>query len=188
MSDVNTVVLSGRVVANPELKYTAKGTAVTSMRFASSHYYRSPSAPEGEFKEESLFITVEIFGKLAERVAERQKKGDPVMVRGRLSLNEWTAKDGTKKQTYRIFADQVNALGPRRSGADSADAEIAAEEGATVPQPRSGGTGAARANATTRPAHVRSQNSSTAVAATGTHGATPLARAAAQAPVEDLPF
>jgi single-strand DNA-binding protein len=193
MSDMNTIVLSGRVVADPEAKFTAKGTAVTSLRLASTHYYKSAATPEGKFEEDTLFISVELFGKMAERVAERHKKGDLVMIRGRLSLNEWTAQDGTKKQTYRIHADQVNSLGPRRDRSDASDAP---QSGASVddaePQSRSAAPAARNANA--RPAHMRGSNSSQAAAATGTHGAatgpgvSSAARAMASAPVEDLPF
>ena len=58
----------------------------------------------------ALFITAEIFGKFAEKISTSRKKGDGVLIKGRLDLNEWTGNDGRKRQTYRVFADDVKFL------------------------------------------------------------------------------
>lgn len=114
MSDMNVVVLSGRLVKDPELRFTPRGVAVASLRMASSRYYRARDAAENDFKKQSLFISAEVFGKLAERVVEKRKKGDPLMVKGRLELNEWTDKEGKPRQTYRLCADEVRSLAPAK--------------------------------------------------------------------------
>ncbi len=119
MSDMNVIVLSGRLAADPELRFTAKGTAVASMRVASSRYIHTPGSPEGDFQKKSLFITAEAFGKLAERINGHRKKGDPLMVRGRLILNEWTGEDGKSRSTYRVMADEVNFMKSKNSGSES---------------------------------------------------------------------
>lgn len=119
MSDMNVVVLSGRLVKDPELRFTPRGTAVASLRVASSRYYKMRDSAENEFKKQSLFISADVFGKLAERVAEKRKKGDPLLVKGRLELNEWTDKEGKPRQTYRLFADEVRSLAPSRNAAES---------------------------------------------------------------------
>ena len=108
MSDVNIVLLSGRLVADPELRFTPKGTPITYIRLASSRFYKDKENPESELKRNDLFITAETFGKLAERIPNYIKKGTPVIVKGRLVLNEWKSGDGKTKQTYRLYAEDVN--------------------------------------------------------------------------------
>ena len=127
MSDVNVVVLSGRLVANPELRYTPKGTAVASLRLASNRFYRDRSQPESELKKVNLFITASVFGKTAERVSNFKKKGDPLLVRGRLELNEWKGEDGKPRQTYRLFAEDVTFMPRARKGDAPGGEESAAE-------------------------------------------------------------
>lgn len=133
MSDVNVMVVSGRLVANPEMKFTPKGTAVTSMRLASNRYWRDKNSPGGDLKESALFLTVQTYGKMAEVIASHKKKGDKVLVRGRLDLSQWTDKEGKPRQMFRLVSDEVNYLmngknntpeggGPPRAAASGATA------------------------------------------------------------------
>lgn len=113
MSDFNVVMLSGRLVSDPELRFTPQGTPVASMRLASSRFYRDRLAEPSDkkaMKEKTLFITAESFGKLAESVSAYKKKGDPLLVRGRLQLSEWKGDDGRMRQTYRIQAEEIRFL------------------------------------------------------------------------------
>ena len=71
MSDVNRVTLSGRLAADPELKYLPSGTAVANLRLASNRTYTS----NGERREEALFVDVEVYGKAGEAVAQHKAKG-----------------------------------------------------------------------------------------------------------------
>ena len=71
MSDCNRVTLSGRLVADPELKYLPSGTAVTNLRLASNRTYMS----NGERREEALFVDVEVYGKPAEARDPAQGEG-----------------------------------------------------------------------------------------------------------------
>lgn len=112
MSDLNVITISGRLVADPQLRFTPKGTAVASIRVASSRSYKDKNDPTGEWKQRKLFITAETFGRMAEGVAARRKKADLVILRGRLELNEWLGNDGKKNQTYRIMADEINFVPP----------------------------------------------------------------------------
>jgi len=124
-SDLNVVLVGGRLVADPELKTTPKGTSIASLRLASNRYYRTA---DGEFKKTNLFITAETFGKLAEVVASKKKKGDQLLVKGRLDLNEWTGKDGKLNKTYRIFAENVDFLPKREATSLESSPAVGADE------------------------------------------------------------
>lgn len=115
------MVVSGNLVADPELKFTPKGTAIASMRIASNHQWRrKDAAPGSDPEKDTLFITTKLFGRLAETVTQYKKKGDPLLVRGRLQLNEWTGNDGARRRTYELLADSVTFLG-RGGGAGRTD-------------------------------------------------------------------
>ena len=79
MSDLNRVTLSGRLVADAELKYLPSGTAVTNLRLASNRSFTS----NGERRDE-LFVDVEVYGKAGEALAQHKAKGDFLLVDGRL--------------------------------------------------------------------------------------------------------
>ncbi len=122
MPDLNRVQLAGRLTRDPELRYLPSGSAVCKLGLAVSEYYKTK---EGEKREETLFINVNCWNKTAEWVGQAFKKGRPVLVEGRLKLNEWDDKTtGQKRSTIEVFALRVQALdwedrdgGGARSGA-----------------------------------------------------------------------
>lgn len=120
MSDVNCVVLSGRLTADPVMRATPKGMPVASVRLASDRFYAD--------KKDVVFIDVSVFSKTAENVGKYLKKGDPVIVRGQLELDVWDGKDGKKHQKYRIIAQEVVFL-PRSKKKSAVGDGAAAESG-----------------------------------------------------------
>ena len=118
MSDVNRVTLSGRLAADPELKYLPSGTAVANLRLASNRTYTS----NGERREEALFVDVEVYGKPGEAVAQHKAKGAFLVVDGRLRQNTWE-RDGQRHSRLLVVADHVS-FGPTRAGAP---AEVATQ-------------------------------------------------------------
>ena len=119
MSDVNRVTLSGRLAADPELKYLPSGTAVANLRLASNRTYTS----NGERREEALFVDVEVYGKPAEAVAQHKAKGAFLIVDGRLRQNTWE-RDGQRHSRLLVVADQVS-FGP----AAGTSADVATQPG-----------------------------------------------------------
>lgn len=113
-SDINVVLLSGRLAVEPELRFTARGTPAAALRLASSRYWKAPDCAEGEYRKQSVFITVETFGKTAERIAGSTHKGDALMVRGRLVYEEWVDAQGEKKRTIKLISDDVTSLPSHR--------------------------------------------------------------------------
>jgi single-strand DNA-binding protein len=106
MSDLNRAILSGRLVAHPELKYLRSGTAVVNLRLASNRAYTS----NGEPRDHALFVDVEVYGKSAESLAQYKQKGAFVLVDGRLRQRSWE-KDGQRHSRLTVVADHVS-FGP----------------------------------------------------------------------------
>lgn len=105
MLNINRVMITGRLTREPETKYLPSGLAVTNLSMASNRRYQV----NDEWREETSFFDVETFGKLAERLGEQLRKGQPVYVEGRLKQESWE-KDGQKQSKIRISADSVKAF------------------------------------------------------------------------------
>jgi single-strand DNA-binding protein len=102
MSDVNTATISGNLVRDPELRHTQNGTAVCNARLACS---RSRKTDDG-YTEETSFFSVTIWSGFGELIARKFRKGDKMVVSGRLQQREWEGENG-KREAVEIVADQV---------------------------------------------------------------------------------
>ena len=108
MPDLNKVMLAGRLTRDPEARVLPNGTALCKLGLAYSRKFRTK---EGEQKEETLFINATCWDKTAEYVRDHFKKGRPVLIEGRLKLNEWDDKaTGQKRSTVEITAERVQSL------------------------------------------------------------------------------
>lgn len=96
MASFNKVILVGNLTRDPELRYLPKGTAIARLRLAVNRTYTTES---GEKKEEVAFIDVDAFGRQAEVIGQYLKKGRPVLVEGRLRLDQWEDKNTHQKQS-----------------------------------------------------------------------------------------
>ena len=94
MPQINIVALSGRLLRDPELKTAQNGTV----------YIKTGIAIDDGFgdKKKTYFLDIAAFGKLAERMHPELSKGVPVYVEGRLSIEEWEAKDGSGKRSRAV--------------------------------------------------------------------------------------
>lgn len=100
---MNIIAVAGNVVATPELRYTNAGTAQATMRLGVNRRFQQ----NGEWKQESTFVTIVTFGDLAESSASELEKGTKVVVTGRLSLRDYETKDGQKRSVTEIIADEI---------------------------------------------------------------------------------
>ena len=107
---VNKVILVGNLGADPETRYTPSGTAITSIRIATSESWKDKTS--GEQQERTEWHRVKFFGRLAEIAAEYLKKGGQVYVEGKLRTDEYE-KDGFKRYSTDIIADEMQMLGSR---------------------------------------------------------------------------
>lgn len=105
---MNQAHLIGRLVKTPELRHTAKGTAVTNLRVARNEKH-------GE-TERTLFVDVTAWGRLAECCAQYVSQGDQIAVSGRLHYEEYVDSDGAKHQRLSITADSIEFLAKKRNG------------------------------------------------------------------------
>lgn len=97
---MNTITISGNIGRDPELKYSASGTAVVKFSVADT--------TGKDDNKKTVWHDVVVFKEQAEHVAASVKKGSRVIVTGRLDKSEYTGKDGVKKQRVEVIADDVS--------------------------------------------------------------------------------
>jgi single-strand DNA-binding protein len=119
MASFNKVILVGNLTRDPELRYTSKGTAIAKIGLAVNRVWTNEA---GEKKEEVTFVDVDIFGRTAENVGQYMRKGRPILVEGRLRLDQWDDKQtGQKKSRLGVVAETVQFLGsPTGGGGETA--------------------------------------------------------------------
>jgi single-strand DNA-binding protein len=103
MNSLNSILIEGNLVRDPEISYTPKGTALCKFAIASNRSFKV----EEEYQKEVSFFTVITWTKLAERCAEYLKKGRGVRVVGRLKQDRWQGPDGKGKSKIEIIAEHV---------------------------------------------------------------------------------
>ncbi len=108
MAGVNKVILVGRLGADPEVRYTSNGAAVATFRMATSESWTNK---DGERQERTEWHKIVAWRKLAEICAEYLSKGKQVYIEGRLQTREWEDKDGVKRWTTEITAQNMQMLG-----------------------------------------------------------------------------
>lgn len=96
MASFNKVILAGNLTRDPELRYLPKGTAVARIGLAVNRRWTTET---GEQREEVTFVDIEAFGKQAETIGQYLKKGRPILVEGRLKLDQWEDKTTHAKQS-----------------------------------------------------------------------------------------
>lgn len=112
MPNLNKVQLMGHLTRDPETKAVGE-TSVTTFGIATNHKWKSKT---GEQKEEVYFGECQAWGTRGEAIARYVKKGDPLYVEGRLRLEQWDGKDGTKQSRTRIEVEDFQFLGGKRDG------------------------------------------------------------------------
>jgi single-strand DNA-binding protein len=105
---LNSVQLIGRLVADPELRYTQKGAPVCDFRIASSRRYKNRET--GEQQEETLFINVVAWRRQAELANDFLKKGSAVLIEGRLRSRQWESAQGEKRSAIEVVARRIQFL------------------------------------------------------------------------------
>jgi single-strand DNA-binding protein len=96
MANFNKVILAGNLTRDPEVRYTPKGTAIAKLGMAINRTWKTDT---GETKEEVTFVDVDAFGRQAEVISQYLKKGRPILVEGRLKLDQWDDKQTGQKRS-----------------------------------------------------------------------------------------
>ena len=119
-SNINRVVLTGNLTADPELRALPSGTSVCKLRIATNT--RKKNGATGEWEDKPNYFDVTVWGAQGENSARYLSKGRPVAIDGRLEWREWEEKDqqgqptGRKRQAIDIIADTVQFLGSPGDG------------------------------------------------------------------------
>lgn len=96
MANFNKVILAGNLTRDPELRYTPSGKAIAKFGMAIN---RNWTTDTGEKKEEVTFVDIDSFGRQAEVISQYLKKGRPVLIEGRLKLDQWDDKQSGQKRS-----------------------------------------------------------------------------------------
>jgi len=131
MASFNKVILVGNLTRDPELRYTPKGTAIAKFGLAVNRVWTNEA---GEKKEEVTFIDIDVFGRTAENVAQYMRKGSPMLVEGRLRLDQWDDKQtGQKRSKLGVVGEVIQFLGSPRASEGGAPSAPRAPAAAAAP-------------------------------------------------------
>jgi len=108
MATLNKVFLIGNLTRDPELKYTGSGVGIARFGLAVNRIYNSQ---DGEKKEDTCFVDITAWDKLAEVCNEHLIKGRLILVEGRLQYQSWESEDGTKRSKIEVVAQNIQFLG-----------------------------------------------------------------------------
>jgi single-strand DNA-binding protein len=130
-TNINRIVMTGNLTADPELRSLPSGTSVCSMRIACNT--RRKNGSTGEWEDKPNYFNVTVWGAQGENAARYLAKGRAVAIDGRLEWREWEAQDGTKRQATDIIADSVQFLGSRDDVGSGGFAGNGTSQGGDVP-------------------------------------------------------
>jgi single-strand DNA-binding protein len=111
---VNKVILVGRLGRDPETRYTGGGQAVANFSVATDETYKDKN---GERQKRTEWHKIVVWGKQAEIAQQYLKKGSLIFIEGRIQSREWQDKEGQKRTSFEIVANNFRMLGGRGDGA-----------------------------------------------------------------------
>lgn len=111
---VNKVILVGNLGADPEVKYSAGGTAIGTLSVATSESWKDKQS--GEMQERTEWHRVKLFGRLAEIAGEYLKKGRQVYIEGSIRTEKYTDKEGVQRYSTDIIGNEMQMLGGGSEG------------------------------------------------------------------------
>jgi len=130
----HTIIIAGNVGRDPEMRYTPSGQAVTSFSVATSRNY---TGSNGQQVKETIWFRISTWGKLAETCNQYLKKGNKVLIEGRLNGDQttggpriWTDQNNQPRSSFEVTAQTVRFLTPR-----GGEAEPSADDGAAATAP-----------------------------------------------------
>ncbi|MDH4227252.1 MAG: single-stranded DNA-binding protein [Deltaproteobacteria bacterium] len=110
MAGINKAILVGNLGQDPEIRYTPSGLAVANFSLATSESFKGK---DGQRETKTEWHKIVAFGKLAEICGEYLNKGKQIYIEGRIQTRQWEDKDGNKRYTTEIVANQMQMLGTK---------------------------------------------------------------------------
>ena len=115
MSSFNKVILMGNLTRDPQVRYTPTRTAVTELRMAVNRTWYDKQS--NSRKEDTTFVDVTVWGRTAEVAGEYLSKGRPVLIEGRLQLDQWQDKEsGQNRSKLKVVCENMTMLSSGGSG------------------------------------------------------------------------
>ena len=111
----NKVILGGNLTRDPQLSYTPNQTAIVDFGMAVNRKWTK----DGQEHEEVCFVDCFAFGKTAENINKFFSKGQSIFVEGRLTLDQWTAQDGTKRSKHKVNVQSFQFIGDKQEKPDT---------------------------------------------------------------------
>lgn len=108
MSSMNHTILLGGLTRDPELRHTGGGMAICKFSLAVTEVYKDKAGKEVK---STCYVDIDAWGTLGETVAKHLRKGSQALVQGRLQMEQWTARDGTKRSKLSLRAFEVQFIG-----------------------------------------------------------------------------
>lgn len=143
MASFNKVILMGNLTRDPETRVTTTGLTICKLVLAVNRVF---STKDGERREETTFVDIDAFGKQAEVITKYFRKGKPIMVEGRLKLDQWEANDGQKRSKLGVVLENFQFIGGRDDNDSSGNSwgyeqssPPKREAPTSAPKPASGG-------------------------------------------------
>lgn len=161
MASYNRVVLVGNLTRDPQVRYTPSSTAVCEIGLAVSRQWFDKQS--NSRKEETTFVDVTLWGRTAEVAGEYLSKGRPVLIEGRLQLDQWEDKNtGDKRSKLRVVGETMQMLGSRGDGGGKSGGNQGGQrQQAPAPQQESAGSSSGQSSNEMPPSPVDSFYDST---------------------------
>lgn len=118
----------GNLTRDPELRHTAQGTSVANFSIAVNRNFKGS---DGDFKKETNYFNIIVWGKSGENCQKYLSKGRPVLVEGRLQNRSYETQDGQKRTVTEIVADNVQFLGSRSDAQEDNSDSFAGDFGSS---------------------------------------------------------
>ena len=134
MGGINKVILVGRLGKDPEIRYTPSGAAVANFTIATSEEWKDKNT--GEKQEKTEWHRIVAWRRLGEICGEYLHKGSQVYIEGKIQTRSWDDRDGNKRYTTEIIAQNMQMLGAvdRVERAKPQDNRLQVEEPAPMPE------------------------------------------------------
>ena len=130
---LNKVQIIGNLGADPDMRFTQQGTAVTTMRLAVSRSWKGQS---GQLQEETEWFRVQAWNKMAEVCNQYLSKGSRIYVEGRLKTSKYTDREGVERYSTDVVMEEMIMLDGRRDGTPVRDEDAPFDdEPETAPAP-----------------------------------------------------
>ena len=131
MASYNKVILMGNLTRDPQMSYLPSNTPVVEIGLAVNHKYKDQA---GNQQEKVCFVDCRAFGRRAEVLNQYMRKGNPLLVEGRLELDQWQDKEGQNRSKHRIFIETFSFVGAPQGGGQGGGGGYAPQQQQRAPQ------------------------------------------------------